>query len=699
MHEIEKIEELYDLYGMTTLRKTDEYIVFVQESGYFKNAEVLYFEDTNESVAQEQVENCAKIGLSARMTKFAGIQYIQNALFQGFFDIKQSKTKMRKEYDGFATNQCKRNALKSYEYIQPVFAVNNMIMEQQIVEEIFSKLFENGAQLIIVEAAAGFGKTCVSYEILKKLSESDQMVVPIFIELSKNRTAPIFRYVLLDEIDMKFSNLKSSVVVQEIKEGRIPLIIDGFDELLGRSHSTKQTVGEKAETMLETIAELFGENSKAKIILTSRKSALFIGKQFDEWADQKLKNTCITRVRVEEPTLLNWLGAEKNNILEQYDVPPESVKNPILLSYLRQCTVDEVREYGKNIDSLTEKYFLLLLEREKERQSLLLNPTEQLLIMTKLASNFIEFDILSEDVAFVRDLLKDIIQSNFDEYQKRYASMDRIKPTKDEFAVKLSAHALLDRISMTNTEIGFINDFIYGYLIAEAISEDNKLVNYLSERLTSIMCTTISICLDDKRCNIFNLISKQIESFSVDKQLFIDFSLMKTISRNYKDCFFSNCYINEEIFFDGNYAFTNCTFQSCTFNKCKIKTDAFNMCAFQDCNFYGVDVYASADIIGECTFFRCSGHEKFEKYFQKEDAEETYTVDYCQYILGKFWSKRYSKGRVHVNDLKSGIAHVEIPAFDDALVQLKKKNLLYKEGALWCINKDKMKEIKTLLGK
>lgn len=92
------------------------------------------------------------------------------------------------------------------------------------------------------------------YELIKKLYDdiNDELLfskpfmltevnctdnfAPIFTELSKNRKAALFRYVLLDEIDRKFTSLSSELVISEIRNGKVPLIIDGFDELISRSN-------------------------------------------------------------------------------------------------------------------------------------------------------------------------------------------------------------------------------------------------------------------------------------------------------------------------------------------------------------------------------------------------------------------------------------------------------------------------------
>lgn len=78
--------------------------------------------------------------------------------------------------------------------------------------------------------------------------------------MNRDIKAALFRYVLLDEIDRKFTSLSSELVISEIRNGKVPLIIDGFDELISRSNknmSDPNSVEDDSQTMLDTIAELF----------------------------------------------------------------------------------------------------------------------------------------------------------------------------------------------------------------------------------------------------------------------------------------------------------------------------------------------------------------------------------------------------------------------------------------------------------
>jgi hypothetical protein len=90
----------------------------------------------------------------------------------------------------------------------------------------------------------------------------------------------------LDEIDIEYLSLGSELVTKEIKNGRIPLIIDGFDELLAKvsGESSTDDAFEEVESMLDTIGGLL--EFKTKIILTTRKTAIFTVLEFESWLNK-----------------------------------------------------------------------------------------------------------------------------------------------------------------------------------------------------------------------------------------------------------------------------------------------------------------------------------------------------------------------------------------------------------------------------
>ena len=62
------------------------------------------------------------------------------------------------------------------------------------------------------------------------------------------------------------------------------ILIDGFDELLSKDFSTDSTELRDVESMLNTILDLLVGNSR--IIITSRKTAIFSSEEFNSLIDK-----------------------------------------------------------------------------------------------------------------------------------------------------------------------------------------------------------------------------------------------------------------------------------------------------------------------------------------------------------------------------------------------------------------------------
>ena len=88
-----------------------------------------------------------------------------------------------------------------------------------------------------------------------------------------------------------FLDLNSNLVKAEVQNGNVPIILDGFDELL---HRTNENTYENTEPMLSTIGELLKKH--AKIILTTRRTAIFDGDEFHNWMDEHSDDFKIIRV-------------------------------------------------------------------------------------------------------------------------------------------------------------------------------------------------------------------------------------------------------------------------------------------------------------------------------------------------------------------------------------------------------------------
>lgn len=700
VEEKDKVEQLYRIYGFEKTEETDDYLVFTYSNGYFHNVEIVKFDE--KALVEEIKQEYEDTGYSVRIINYFSCEQTQSLLFNGFFSVAGIHKKLLGDYSNFCKLQSNKLFDETYEYVQPTYTWNNSTGGGKLSGNILAQLREDGPQLIILEAAAGYGKTCTSYEIVKEIAEQDTAYAPIFTELSKNRKAALFRYVLLDEIDRKFTTLSSDLVITEIQNGNVPLIIDGFDELISRSNKDMgydDTADDESKTMLDTIAELYQEGCSTKIVLTSRKSAIFTGDIFEEWANKHLPFCNITRVSIEEPTIKDWIGYEKANYLEKQRIPFSSIVNPILLAFMRGMDEDKFKSICSNVERVIKYYFESLLERERERQALQLSVDEQYEIMEKLAYDFVDFDIASEELSFIRDLFMEIIHDNFKNYRERYISVEE-RPTEEEFATKLAGHALLNRISPRKNEIGFINDFIFGIFIGDNIMKNQSILDKMDGKYVEIACTAYASRSEDKREALLNIVMPYITRLNYEQQLEIELKLANTIKRDYIQHYFSNRIFNSDTFLDGTYKFENCTFRNCTFKECFIMTSAFENCHFYDCKFY--DVVIDRDTIGNrhLLFASCSGYEEFAQLASYEDEIKYDADDYEKMVLSRYWGKgeRYSKGKLpemlllhtHSEDERAGIVN--------ALESLKRKELVFKDGHYWYLNKDRIKEIKEKLG-
>lgn len=702
MAEAEKIEQLYGLYGFKLAACKDEYMIFTYSNGYFHNAEIIKFTDQDGKLKKLK-DDYESIGYSVRIIDYISFEKTHELLFKGFFSVSGIYDRLTRDYENFCQLQSAKLFESSYEYVEPVWNWDNGNPQENLIDSIYEQMNRPGGQLIILEAAAGYGKTCTSYELIKKIAENKESdYAPIFTELSKNRKAALFRYVLLDEIDRKFTTLSSELVISEIRNGKVPLIIDGFDELISRSNrnmSERQEVSEDdSQTMLDTIAELFEEGCATKVVLTSRKSAIFTGDIFETWASKHLSGCNVTRVSINEPTIADWIGHEKANYLQNRRIPFASIVNPILLAFMRSMSMDKFKEKCSDVENVISYYFDSLLERERERQSLRMTVAEQYEVMEQMAYNFVEYEIMAEELSFIRDLFQDIIHDNFKEYRERYISVEE-KPTEEEFATKLAGHALLNRISSKKNDIGFVNDFIFGILIGDYVMKNHAILENMAGQYLEIAATAFASRKEAKREELLALILPYIRRLNYEQQLEIELKLSYTMKRDYQGHYFSNMAFNPEIYFDGEYVFRNCTFRNCVFNKCVLMTSAFDTCSFIECRFFDVIVMRDTTVNCGLTFYaNCTGHEEF---CQNAAYEEKLIVDYDfeRHVLRKYWGSgnRFSKGRLPEMLLLRTQDPEERKGIEEALESLKKKGLMFKEGHYWFLSRERMKEIKEIL--
>lgn len=693
-----EIIDLYTLYKFEKEKILDNILVFSYSQGYFNNVEIVFDKETSELNSLE--EDYKACGYAVIKRLFVSLEDIHKNLFKGFFKPDVQKRRLKNQYLKF--EETRNKALLDnckYSYIPCSYVLNGSEHDEGLIDFLSKKIKEDSSSLTFLEAAAGFGKTCTTYELMNNLLQTDfNENIPLFIELSKNRSAKVFRYVLLDEIDITFGGMESNLVIKEIRNGRIPLVIDGFDELLSDNsinEDTKSYINEKNQTMINTILELFSKDSKTKIIITSRKTAFRMGNVYDSVLERMTCNTDLNQITLGEPNITKWLDSEKRALLNNLSIPLENFVNPIMLSYLKSIDISKLNTFDLSYEKLVNDYIERVLTREMERQSLVFTAKEQRDIYIYLASFFISFHISSDEPNFIYGLLQDILKEHYDMNEKisLYTSFEE-KPSEKQIITKLSHHALLDTNTSQKQYIGFLNDFVAGLFMGFVILE-NKLQE------DKILLTDIEL---DKICSAFypmeirtkeKLYQGIRENILINEEevkLHLDSVLLGKLSKNY-----NGLNIDSEVF--NNFSFTefnieNSFFADCRFINCDLSL--IKNSQFCNCYFYS-DNQTSIDKNNNNIFIMCEGITEVEI----ESTIENNTRNYKKEVLEQFWQK----GREHAElrrwpkTLYRGFEIKDYSHIDKAIDELKQEDILLWTGLCYLLNLEKISEIKIILGR
>lgn len=620
--QINAIDNLFKSYNYKVESiSTSNIRAYTLQYGMYHAAEIISFDElTDVNPIRKQFSD---LGYATEHNIVHNISDVEEYLFEGFFIKTPLGYNLKNRYKSFVNKQLKNLPEGStYQYIDSDydFSLQNNLgeieevntyenNEKSIIDKI-DELFQqiNGALFVIIEAPAGFGKTCTANEILNKITLENSKRLPFFTELSRNREARVFKHILLNEIDNQFPNgIKQKVVLEQIYQGRIPLIIDGFDELI-----TKESNKEDVESMLSTIVDLLKNN--AKIIITSRKTAILNSTAFIDTIFNSIDNFSIARFEIKDPTINNWLSSERLELIKKHNFPIEQLSNPVLLSYIRNIPPNKLNDYiSNNHNTLIDKYFSYLLKREQERQNLKLTNEEQFKIFRKLNRFMAELNFTAEEKETIKSFLKDYNQQLLLESIKKYKSDER--PSIDDLTETLSNHVFLDRKS--DGYIGFINDFVFGYLIAENLILEEFQEHYL-EKFTSIIPQDFSIKAinafriqtTENKEKLWNVFHSNNFNYDINFLFDLDYFLKLELKRDYKSLFLNNTIIKNLTF---NVGFTDCNFSGITFENCIFHIDKFHSTSFQSCNFLNCEIIKENEFIqyDDFALYACKDNNDF----------------------------------------------------------------------------------------
>lgn len=634
--EREKIWKLYERYGYRSLEVDDEYMIFILENVMYPAVDILIFNEESQKYLEKKSQYSEQ-GYGVRVTVFHGLSFIEDYLFKGFFRVEVVAQQLEKNYERYAERQMKLYSRdkSEYRYIPIPYTVENNFKtipeSTPLVDSIFHNMQGDRPVLIIIEAAAGFGKTSTAYELIHQYSTKQPDARPFFMELAKDRTARTFHYLLLSQIEQQFDILlKNDVVLHNIRQGRIPLIIDGFDELLSADLDNGGVVEDlkEFETMLSTITELLTDRSK--VVLTTRKTAIFSGESFIDWYYDRIDSSFsfdIIRYQLGAPELHNWLDARRRKAFGERNIGA-SIANPVLMGYLRYINDQEFDEIIQNPYLLADKFFNFMLKREIERQDLPFSVSDQFRILRRLAALFAGCNISSDSRTSVKDWLLELNRPLIDQ--------KAVTKDAESIANALTNHALLDRKG--NENIGFLNDFIFGTLFMHSVVNDDRdmldfyrdtTYPYLEKAILAAEVadeTDRSLFYD--RLHLYCKLNDALRFWAGMKLKGHSLGAYKGISFDAGALYnpVENCYIAQG--FGNSFAecsFSNFDFRHCHFNFDQIDSCTFINCRFEDCTREGSTLH--------CEFYNCSERSQADQHFIENAPETILEQEYNEDIL------------------------------------------------------------------
>ncbi len=701
LYDIKELDDLYTRYGYSSTTNHKGAKVYVYTKSIYPGADIIKTsEESNIDLLKKEYQ---EQGYGVKIRDYSSLKEAEEILFSEFFKADGVKISLKKKYNTFIDRIMMNLPQEAkYEYINSPYEINEIdsngaVILNEVVPTTDSNnnlikrvldLIENktGALFVVIEAAAGFGKTCSAYEILNKVLEINANKVPFFTELSRDRTAAIFKHILQNEIEEQFSGaVNSKVVIQEIKNGRIPLIIDGFDELISKDFSFSSTDFQQVESMLSTILDLLSDN--AKIIITSRKTAIFNSSEFFDYIENRGINYNLVRISINEPSINDWLSNDQLEILEEASFPIQSVSNPVLLTFLKHTSIEELQIYTQIQGSIVDIYIHFLLEREQTRQDLPMDIETQLRIYRKLVRLFTEFDIKSASKEDLKSLILEYNKKLLEEFIKLYPS-DRRRRI-DQVADTLTNHAFLDKKDGKN--IGFINEFIFGTLIGQNLvngkfqEHQANFQKFISQQFAILAIEAYKVQPHDSQYELWKIFDES--NFNYDSQFYfkLDIDLQGKTYRNFKTTYFEGYTLNNQYFINQN-QFDSITFAKCTFNDCSFKVSSFKNCGFVNCTFFNCTL--EVDVQDNCKTcikeMGCTANNKFiEQLYAENHLVYNNEVNVEEKMLELFFKQGSLRPRHRlISHIKDEFPNVDEREINKLINRLKSENILQFNGDL-----------------
>jgi DNA-binding transcriptional ArsR family regulator len=300
-----------------------------------------------------------------------------------------------------------------------------------------------------------------------------------------------------------------------------------------------------------------------------------------------------------------------------------------------------------NPEELVEEYFHRMLEREKDRQNLIMTVEKQLEVFRNVVKMLLELDSTSEEKEFFKSIILDTNKKLLEYTKSLYGGDD--KHTVDTLVDSLATHALLDRKGRHQNEIGFINDFVLGTFIGQIIIDPHidKIEKTYSAYMIELAVTAYRVQSKKNKAILWTKIQDILGKFQGEAIFSFDIYLKESLVRNYSELsIFDLSFFN--IRFE-NFKVSSSVFVNCYFKNCIFEIECLHGVSFINCTFSNCTVKDGEHIDGknEVTAIKCT-QEKcsilIEDVTQFELDKPSLVNDLEKEILSKVWNISNTKG-------------------------------------------------------
>lgn len=398
-----------------------------------------------------------------------------------FANLDELAQKVRIRLEGITEKE-----KQEWQTLQRTYTEQEVIVRETLVESASGFILEDwsrrlGAQVLVLLAPAGHGKTALTKFIASKLlasyEHSKSSPIPILIPFANYRRLVTFRALILEYFDDHRHPIAMDTFNILLSSGRLLLILDGFDELCEQAGLVT------ARENLRAFAE--GISSGGKFVLTSRtifyrtniEGASLISDVIEEnnitLADLQPFNEEKQRKFLEKLSRNPKIVARILQALRDVPLVKELAGSPFLLRELHDIfSESEKASYtgaGKSSD-LYEWMLERLCERERDRQNYDLTNAQQEEFLEEVA-NWVFMDTPaanSHGLGLETGAIQFMVEYIFDDEMRGAEDPDR---KKAELIEKLTHHALLNAVGGKIDRVQFIHHTWKDYLVSRRVKQ------------------------------------------------------------------------------------------------------------------------------------------------------------------------------------------------------------------------------------